>query len=204
MTHARAALALLVVFFAVIVGVRALLQARRTRDHGLRPTSLRAPPVQLFADASWGLVTIGFCAAVVFAVVDALPTVAAPPPLAVGVAVAAVGLAAAFASQLAMGASWRIGVEASERTPLVTTGPFAIVRNPIFSSVLVFLTGLALLVPNALMLATLVAAVLSVELQVRCVEEPHLRRVHGDAYAAYARRVGRFVPLVGRQRSTTT
>jgi protein-S-isoprenylcysteine O-methyltransferase Ste14 len=35
-------------------------------------------------------------------------------------------------------------------------------------------------------------------LQVRAVEEPYLLSVHGDAYATYAARVGRFVPGVGR------
>jgi protein-S-isoprenylcysteine O-methyltransferase Ste14 len=32
---------------------------------------------------------------------------------------------------------------------------------------------------------------------VRVVEEPHLRRTFGDEYAAYARRVGRFLPGIG-------
>ena len=35
-----------------------------------------------------------------------------------------------------MGRSWRIGVEEGERTDLVTGGPFAIVRNPIYASML--------------------------------------------------------------------
>jgi protein-S-isoprenylcysteine O-methyltransferase Ste14 len=39
-----------------------------------------------------------------------------------------------------MGASWRIGVDPSERTDLVTGGAFALVRNPIFSAML--LTGI--------------------------------------------------------------
>ena len=33
---------------------------------------------------------------------------------------------------------------------------------------------------------------------VSAVEEPHLRRLHGDPYAAYAARTGRFLPGVGR------
>jgi protein-S-isoprenylcysteine O-methyltransferase Ste14 len=36
------------------------------------------------------------------------------------------------------------------------------------------------------------------ELHVRRVEEPYLRRTHGDEYAAYAAQVGRFVPGIGR------
>ena len=38
----------------------------------------------------------------------------------------------------------------------------------------------------------------AVEVQVRRVEEPHLQALHGDAYRAYCRSVGRFVPRLGR------
>jgi protein-S-isoprenylcysteine O-methyltransferase Ste14 len=37
--------------------------------------------------------------------------------------------------------------------------------------------------------------------QVRLVEEPYLRRVHGCAYETYAARTGRFLPRIGRLRS---
>jgi len=38
----------------------------------------------------------------------------------------------------------------------------------------------------------------SLELQVRAVEEPYLRRTHGTAYERYVAQVGRFVPALGR------
>jgi len=47
---------------------------------------------------------------------------------AAGLAVAGIALTAL--AQFAMGDSWRVGVDANERTALVTNGPFAIVRNP--------------------------------------------------------------------------
>jgi protein-S-isoprenylcysteine O-methyltransferase Ste14 len=196
--HGDVAFALLVAFFVVIVGVRAALQAKRTGTHGLRPTKLQEPRVKLFADAFWLIVTACFTSAVVLAWRDVLAAVVEPPPLGVGAALASLGLALAFASQIAMGSAWRIGVDATERTALVTHGPFAIVRNPIYTSVLVFLVGLALLVPNALMLTSVPLAIIGVQLQVRLVEEPHLTAVHGDAYRAYKARVGRLLPFVGR------
>ncbi|MFJ9588687.1 hypothetical protein [Streptomyces acidicola] len=66
-------------------------------------------------------------------------------------------------------------------------------------------TGLALMlmVPNALSLAALTALIVAVELQVRVVEEPYLRAVHGTAYLTYGAAVGRFVPGVGRLGSAT-
>ncbi len=45
-----------------------------------------------------------------------------------------------------------------------------------------------------------VVLVVALELQTRAVEESHLRRLHGSRYAAYAARVGRFVPGLGRLR----
>ena len=96
------------------------------------------------------------------------------------------------------GASWRVGVDPGERTALVTDGPFALVRNPVFAALLPAAAGLALMVPSPIALAALAALVVAVELQVRVVEEPHLLRAHGPAYRAYAARVGRFAPGVGR------
>jgi protein-S-isoprenylcysteine O-methyltransferase Ste14 len=118
----------------------------------------------------------------------------------VGIALFTVGLVATLGAQLAMGESWRVGVDESERTGLVTDGPFAIVRNPIYAGMLPAIAGLVLVAPSAPAVAGWIGLLLALELQVRAVEEPHLLRVHGDAYGRYAARVGRFVPGVGRLR----
>ena len=89
-------------------------------------------------------------------------------------------------------------MDPTERTSLVTSGPFALVRNPIYAAMIPFFAGIALIVGNAVGLAAVACAVTSLELQTRVVEEPHLRRTHGEEYASYAARVGRFVPGVGR------
>jgi protein-S-isoprenylcysteine O-methyltransferase Ste14 len=39
---------------------------------------------------------------------------------------------------------------------------------------------------------------ISIQIQVRLVEEPSLLRVHGEDYRRYAARTGRFVPGIGR------
>ena len=97
-----------------------------------------------------------------------------------------------------MGDSWRIGVDESERTELVTAGPFGVVRNPIFAAMIPIPLGLALLVPNVVAFAAFPALVGAPELQVRLVEEPYLMRVHGERYLAYGSHVGRFVQGVGK------
>lgn len=122
---------------------------------------------------------------------------AAEPPLGPGLALAVVGALLTFVAQSGMGASWRIGVRQSDRTALVTTGLFAFVRNPIFTGMLTFAVGLVALWPNVLSAAASVSLLVAVELQVRFVEEPFLRRLHGAPYVGWARRVGRFLPGFG-------
>ncbi|MGI5488606.1 methyltransferase family protein [Microtetraspora malaysiensis] len=99
-----------------------------------------------------------------------------------------------------MGASWRVGVDASEQTALVTSGAFARVRNPIFTAMITALAGLPLMVPTWVSLAAVAVLVAAVEIQVRAVEEPYLARIHGRAYAEYGVRTGRFLPGIGRIR----
>jgi protein-S-isoprenylcysteine O-methyltransferase Ste14 len=115
-----------------------------------------------------------------------------------GLALSVVGLAALLWSQSSMGDSLRIGVDPRERTALVTTGPFRWVRNPIYSAMLLYVAGVALLVPNAGGFVAVAALALALDLHVRLVEEPYLAASHGSSYASYASRVGRFVPGIGK------
>jgi protein-S-isoprenylcysteine O-methyltransferase Ste14 len=115
-----------------------------------------------------------------------------------GAILALAGIGLTFLAQVQMGASWRIGVDASERTELVTTGTFALVRNPIFSAMLLVAVGLALAVPTLLALLLPPLLLIALELQVRLVEEPYLIRTHGGHYLAWASRTGRFIPGIGR------
>lgn len=121
-----------------------------------------------------------------------------------GLALSLAGLAALLWSQSSMGDSLRIGVDPDERTALVTAGPFRWVRNPIYSAMLVYVAGVALLVPNPVSVAAFGVLALGLDLHVRLVEEPYLAATHGNSYASYAARVGRFVPGVGKFPPPTT
>jgi protein-S-isoprenylcysteine O-methyltransferase Ste14 len=115
-----------------------------------------------------------------------------------GAAIAVIGIAATVYAQLDMGDSWRIGVDSSETTTLVRTGVFGWVRNPIFTAMMTFGLGFALLTPNPVALVGFVLLVITTELQVRAVEEPYLLATHGDSYREYCEGVGRFIPGMGR------
>jgi protein-S-isoprenylcysteine O-methyltransferase Ste14 len=189
------ALALLGAYGLVAFVLRVLVQLVLTGSTGIRGVSGRAGPLEWLGGGLFAL-------AIALSVTGASHggTGGAAGVHALGAVLAVSGLLATAAAQLAMGRAWRIGVDPAERTPLVTGGPFALVRNPIYAGMIPFFAGIALLVPGPLTIAGAASMTVALELQTRFVEEPHLRRVHGAAYADYAARVGRFVPGVGRLR----
>ena len=109
------------------------------------------------------------------------------------------GIALLVIAQLNLGASWRIGIEEGSSPGLVTSGLYRFCRNPIFFAILIMLTGYTSLLPTRLSLVLLVGAFIGIRQQV-LTEEAYLGRTYGDGYRAYARRVGRFVPGIGRLR----
>lgn len=104
------------------------------------------------------------------------------------------------AAQLDMGASWRVGFDLDARPGLVVGGLYRFSRNPIYVAVLVALAGYFLLVPTWLSLVLLVASAIGLRNQAR-MEESFLLAAYGDQYVAYAARVGRFLPGIGRLHS---
>jgi protein-S-isoprenylcysteine O-methyltransferase Ste14 len=198
LTAATIALVLLAVFGVLGFGWRSWLQHRRTGSTGFRGVSGRIGSVEWVAG-------VGFVVALVATVVGpALQLCRAIVPLrhaewihVTGIVVATIGIALTVWAQLDMGDAWRIGVDASETTELVQRRVFGLVRNPIYTAMLVFDVGIVLLTPNFVTIAGLVLAIAALELQVRHVEEPYLLAKHGAAYRRYTARVGRFIPGVG-------
>ncbi|MEI6402260.1 MAG: isoprenylcysteine carboxylmethyltransferase family protein [Actinomycetota bacterium] len=194
-----AALALYLLWASLAFGWRTVDQWRRTGDSGLR---LHAQPntPQWWAKIGFVIaILVGFAAPL--AAVAGLGNIAALDATwlhIAGTVVTVAGIALTVIAQYSMGASWRIGVDPNERTDLVTDGAFRLARNPIFAAMLTTASGLAMMIPNVISLAGLVALIAALEIQVRLVEEPYLVSTHGDQYRAYARRVGRFAPGIGR------
>jgi protein-S-isoprenylcysteine O-methyltransferase Ste14 len=107
------------------------------------------------------------------------------------------GLVLLVVAQLQMGASWRIGIDENAKPGLIDTGLFRFCRNPIYLALLVIVAGYVAMLPTPVSLLMWVGAYLSVRLQIHA-EEAYLRRTYGEAYEAYARRVGRLFPYLGR------
>ncbi len=197
---AAAALVLYGISLTLTMGVRMLVQLRRTGSTGIHGLDGRVGSLEWLAGVLFLLALAMGAAAPTLAllgVLEPIPALDGTAGHAVGIALAVGGIILTFLAQLSMGDSWRVGVDPEERTALVTGGPFKLVRNPIYSAMLPTIFGLVLMVPSVVAIVGLATLVTALEMQVRMVEEPYLLQVHGNTYAAYAARVGRFVPGFG-------
>ncbi len=195
------ALALYLIFGALGFGWRSWRQYRATGSTGFRGASGRPGSLEWFAGVGFiAAIAVGVAAAVLQAAgsLAPVPVLSAPPVQALGIVLAVAGIVATLYAQNQMGDSWRIGVDDTETTTLVRTGVFGLVRNPIFTAMIVFAAGITLTIPNPLAIAGFVLLVATIELQVRIVEEPYLARVHGADYRSYLTTTGRFAPGIGR------
>jgi protein-S-isoprenylcysteine O-methyltransferase Ste14 len=191
------AAALDIVFVAVALGVRTVMQHTRTGDTGWRLSRPRSVPEGLARALLVG-------ALLSFAVALLRPADRDTSVLTVTGAIAALSaIGLVWTAQVQMGASWRIGVDPDERTALVRSGLYAHVRNPIYTGMAVFAVAHVAMAPSSWSLAGALAVLVGVQVQVRGVEEPHLTRVHADAYRAWAATSGRFVPRPRRRRQNS-
>ena len=99
--------------------------------------------------------------------------------LAFGIALIVFGCAATLWCYSIMGNAWRIGIDQKEKNPLVTEGPYRLVRHPIYLFQIVILLGVLLLLPTALSLLTLAVHFVCVSVKAQD-EESYLLRIHGE------------------------
>jgi len=110
-----------------------------------------------------------------------------------GVLIAVAAFGATLVCWKRMGKSWRMGIDPGEKTQLVFTGPYAYVRHPIYALSSLLMLASMLAVPTPAMLIIGVIHLIFLQWEARR-EERYLVGAHGDDYAQYLRRVGRFVP----------
>lgn len=109
-----------------------------------------------------------------------------------GVVLCLVGIGILVLSLVSFGDSFRVGIDVDQPGGLVTTGIFAVSRNPIYVGFFVFLVGQLLVFPNWVPLIYLVAGTALFHRQV-LREEEFMRQRYGHLYADYCRHVRRYV-----------
>jgi protein-S-isoprenylcysteine O-methyltransferase Ste14 len=198
-------LALLLIYGLFAVGVRMVVQVHRTGSTGFAGMRGELVSVERLAGVLLAVAILLCLAGTTLELAGVLGSISAlDGDLAgiLGAALASLAIAITVIAQFTMGDAWRVGVDSSERTGLVTNGPFAVVRNPIYAAMIPAFGGFVLLSPNVVTITGAALLLVALQLQTRFVEEPYLLTVHGGRYAAYAARVGRFFPGLGCLRSS--
>ncbi|MGH8782713.1 methyltransferase family protein [Paraburkholderia sp.] len=111
----------------------------------------------------------------------------------VGLAVLAAGLAFTVWARLHLGTNWSVSVTLKDAHELIRTGPYALVRHPIYTGCLLGVIGSALIRgewPGVIGFALIFA---SLAYKVR-VEEHWLSEYFGEGYRVYRREVHALVP----------
>jgi protein-S-isoprenylcysteine O-methyltransferase Ste14 len=112
-----------------------------------------------------------------------------------GSAVTAVGLLFAIWARRHLGRNWSQAVTVKVGHELITSGPYALVRHPIYTGLLLAFVGSAVARGEwrGLVAVALVFASLWHKLR---LEEKWMRGQFGESYEAYSRRVAALVPYV--------
>ncbi len=110
----------------------------------------------------------------------------------VGVAVCLMGIALFIYALISFGKSFRVGLDEDHPGDLVTTGAFSISRNPIYTAFGLVLTGIFLIIPNYIILIYIFAGRWLINRQI-LLEEQSLKKIYGEKYMEYFKRVRRFL-----------
>jgi protein-S-isoprenylcysteine O-methyltransferase Ste14 len=109
------------------------------------------------------------------------------------VALIAAGMAFSWWARIHLGGLWSGSVTRKADHRVVDTGPYALVRHPIYTGVILGVAATAALIGTASALAGLALVVLGLWIKAR-LEERFLRAELGPDYDAYARRTGMLFP----------
>ena len=189
------ALALVFAFIGLAVIGRMLIQYYFTGDHGVRFASLKGP---LMESVPGTLFVISFIVSLLLVAMHTTAYLDTPDIESTSIRagfflIGLIGIGITVIAQWQMGIAWRIGVDQSETTALITRGLYRRSRNPIYFGIFLYWIGMAVTLPHPGIWACAIVCWLSIELIVRQVEEPYLERVHRTAYEAYRRTTNRYL-----------
>lgn len=112
-----------------------------------------------------------------------------------GVYLTFAGVAFAIWARLHIGRNWSGSVTIKADHQLARTGPYSIVRHPIYSGFLVAILGTAITIGEIRGLFAFVCAFIGVKLKAG-LEEKFMREQFGDEYVQYEREVKALIPFV--------
>lgn len=108
---------------------------------------------------------------------------------------AAAGLLFTAWARVHLGRNWSGTVTVKEEHALITTGPYGLVRHPIYTGLLTAFLGSALALGNGRGMLAFVIASVALWRKLR-LEEAWMQQTFGEAYAVYKARVRALVPYI--------
>ncbi|KPU44150.1 hypothetical protein OXPF_23180 [Oxobacter pfennigii] len=109
-----------------------------------------------------------------------------------GILLCVAGILGFSSTLISFGDSFRVGIDEKHPDKLVTSGMFAISRNPIYISFLIFFTGMFLLYPNLVIICVLILLSIAIHRQI-LREEAFLKIHYGKEYEEYFKKVRRYL-----------
>ena len=185
----------LLVYWATVVAKAVRFARKEAHDANVVPRERTGRALRMI----WLPLIIGWCVQPWLQVLSDDPTAArqlggvAVAVAFIGAAVCALATVGTFSCWREMGKSWRIGIDPREKTQLVFTGAYRFVRHPIYALSILLITGTLATTPTITMLCIALLHIVLLQIEARR-EEAYLLEKHGETYAEYRKRVGRFVP----------
>jgi protein-S-isoprenylcysteine O-methyltransferase Ste14 len=103
-------------------------------------------------------------------------------------------------TQVALGTAWSPQLQLRKEHHLVTTGPYARIRHPLYTAMLGYGTSLAFVTANWFFVVFAVVAIAAIFARVP-KEEQMMIQQFGEEYKLYMQRTGRFLPNLKEQTS---
>lgn len=112
-----------------------------------------------------------------------------------GAVLTAFGLLFSLWGRHHLGQNWSVAVTVKEGHELITSGPYALVRHPLYAGLVVALLGCVVAVGEWRGLLAMALAISVFWTKLR-LEERWMREQFGESYEAYSRRVAALVPYI--------
>jgi len=110
----------------------------------------------------------------------------------IGVGVAALGCSIFILAMISMRTSWRVGIDKTTVTKLITQGIYKYSRNAAFVGFDLMFLGLYFMYPNLLTLIIFMLNIVAIHLLI-LQEEQHLKHAFGDEYIQYSKNTPRYI-----------
>jgi protein-S-isoprenylcysteine O-methyltransferase Ste14 len=112
-----------------------------------------------------------------------------------GAAITIAGLLFAIWARVHLGRNWSRSVTIKQDHELITTGPYGVVRHPIYTGILTGFLGMAIAMSQVrgFIVFVLIFLVLWIKLS---IEEQWMRSQFGETYATYAHKTAALVPYL--------